>query len=137
MSEHLEDFLGSLSQEQKDRLLQMLGDSQSSPEPKQPETKSVAREPEQDFTMKIKKEGEEEGKVTGVPVNEMPRFNKFVDDGTEHKDKQNETPSLSLTERKRPPFKKVSQLCSRCNQTFDVHPQFARDFYICDKCLKR
>ena len=86
--------------------------------------------------MKIKKDGDT-GRVAGVPVNEMARFNKFSDDGSDHKDNNNTTPEIALSERRRPPFKKVSQLCTRCSKTFDVHPHFARDFYICDSCLKK
>ena len=49
----------------------------------------------------------------------------------------NRTPEAPLTERRRPKFKKVSQFCERCKTTFEVHPQFARDFFVCDKCLRR
>jgi len=135
-SEHLQDFLGTLSPEQKEELMKALSTS-STEKPSTPKETNSTRETQDDFTMKIKKQGEDVGRVTGVPVNEMPRFNKFSDDGTEHTDANNTTPKVALTERKRPPFKKVSQLCTRCNKTFSVHPQFARDFYICDSCLKK
>tara|TARA_R110000824_G_scaffold218372_1_gene404951 strand:- start:3040 stop:3462 length:423 start_codon:yes stop_codon:yes gene_type:complete len=138
-SEHLQDFLGNLSAEQKEELIRALKKSEP-PAPKQekeqpPPVKSL-KEPQEDFTMKIKKDGDT-GRVAGVPVNEMARFNKFSDDGSDHKDNNNTTPEIALSERRRPPFKKVSQLCTRCSKTFDVHPHFARDFYICDSCLKK
>ena len=60
----------------------------------------------------------------------------FTDDRTEHKDQQNKTPEVALSERKRKPVKMVSQLCSACNTTFEVHPTHKRDFFTCDKCLK-
>lgn len=69
------------------------------------------------------------------PVEVKLRENKFVDKGLEHKDV--ETPSVELTERRRRPFKKVEQTCSRCNKSVEVHPQHARDFFVCDRCLRR
>ena len=134
-SEHLQDFLGSLSSEQKEELIKALTAPKEEEEQAPPVVKPL-KEPQEDFTMKIKKDGDT-GRVAGVPVNEMARFNKFSDDGSEHKDNNNATPEIALSERRRPPFKKVSQLCTRCNKTFDVHPQFVRDFYICDSCLKK
>ena len=89
-----------------------------------------------EFLSPIKKENED-GRVAGVSVNRMPRENKFVDRGTEHKDEQNATPEVELTARKRPAFKKIKQICTRCNEVFETHPQFKRDFYICDRCLKK
>ena len=65
------------------------------------------------------------------------RVNKFVDDGREHKDKMNTTPDVAITERSRPKFQKVIQLCTRCDKKFEVHPSFVRDFFVCDKCLRR
>lgn len=135
MSEHIQDILGSLSDEQKHELIKALT-KDTKPEPKEVKKERVAREPEETFTTKIKSE-DEDGRVAGVPVNEMPRMNTFVDDGSEHKDKKNTTPDVPHSERKRPAFKKVSQTCTRCNKVFEVHPQFTRDFYICDPCLKR
>jgi len=65
------------------------------------------------------------------------RVNKFVDNGTEHKDKINETPNITRTERTRPKFSKVVQVCTRCNKEVEIHPSFKRDFFVCDKCLRR
>lgn len=65
------------------------------------------------------------------------RVNKFVDNGTEHKDPMNETPEITRTERSRPKFSKVVQVCTRCNKEVEIHPSFKRDFFVCDKCLRR
>jgi hypothetical protein len=65
------------------------------------------------------------------------RVNKFVDDGTEHKDAMNKTPEITRTERSRPKFSKVVQVCTRCNKEVEIHPSFKRDFFVCDRCLKR
>ena len=71
------------------------------------------------------------------PVSVEQRQNKFVDDGTEHKDEANKTPEIKATERRRPTFKKVDQTCTRCSKSVEVHPQHAREFYVCDRCLRR
>lgn len=65
------------------------------------------------------------------------RVNKFVDTGTEHKDAINETPEITKTERSRPKFSKTAQTCTRCNKEVEVHPSFKREFFVCDKCLRR
>lgn len=78
-----------------------------------------------------------ENNVTGVPVNKMPRSNSFLDNGDEHKDESNHTPTIQPAERRRPKFTKVQQVCSTCKNTVEVHPQHAREYYKCDKCLRR
>jgi hypothetical protein len=126
------DFVKNLSKEQKQRLIEkLIGE----PEP-EPKTKPTPKTQDGSFTTSIKKD-KQEGEIFGVPVTEMPRFNKFEDDGSDHKDKQNATPDVELTERRRPPFKKITQTCTRCDNTVETHPQFYREFYICDRCLKK
>jgi len=133
------DFVNDLSEEQKQKLIEKLTEE---PEPKKEVEKPFSAVSHSQLmkhgpiTTEIKKT-KQEGQVTGVPVNEMPRFNKFTDDGAEHKDDQNTTPNVELTERSRKPFKTIKQTCTRCDKTLETHPQFHREFYICDRCLKR
>ena len=122
MSEDLQDILGSLSDDQKKELIKALT---AEVKPKKVEPKREARKPEETFTTNIKS-SDEKGRVAGVPVS-----------GTEHQDEKNTTPDVSHSERKRPAFKRVDQTCTRCNKSYEIHPQFARDFYICDSCLKK
>jgi len=144
MSEHLEDFLGSLSPEQKQELIKALTNDSTKPEPEpEPEPEKPKENlshsrlmQEGNYTTQIQK-NKTEGEVMGVPVNEMPRFNKFEDDGTEHKDQINKTPEVDLTERRREPYKDIEQTCTRCNKSIKTHPQHHREFFICDRCLKR
>tara|TARA_Y100000385_G_scaffold264323_1_gene297595 strand:+ start:774 stop:1196 length:423 start_codon:yes stop_codon:yes gene_type:complete len=70
------------------------------------------------------------------PLEVKKRENLYQDTG-EHKDKNNQTPQVELTERRRPVFKKVDQTCQRCNKVVKVNPSFARDFFTCDSCLRR
>tara|TARA_R110000824_G_scaffold124116_1_gene282327 strand:+ start:474 stop:869 length:396 start_codon:yes stop_codon:yes gene_type:complete len=81
-----------------------------------------------DFTMKESK--------TGAKPTKMKMVNTFVDDGTEHKDRQNETPEVEPTERKRGPTNKVEQSCQSCSAKVKVHPLHSREFFVCDKCLR-
>ncbi len=129
-------LIESLSDEQKaeliDKILNLNVKSDDS-SVKQEEAKSPEQEREDGLFVMNKGSGQ----VNKIPVTEGKRFNKFRDDGTEHQDENNRTPEAPLTERRRPKFKKVSQFCERCKTTFEVHPQFARDFFVCDKCLRR
>jgi hypothetical protein len=70
------------------------------------------------------------------PLEVRQRENLYQDTG-EHKDKNNKTPEIELTERRRPSFKKVEQTCQRCTKSVLVNPSFARDFFTCDSCLRR
>jgi hypothetical protein len=69
------------------------------------------------------------------PLEVKQRVNTFVDDQQEHKDI--ETPTVKLTERRRKPFEKVEQKCSRCGTVVMIHPKHAREFFKCDSCLRR
>ena len=40
-------------------------------------------------------------------------------------------------ERKRKEYKTRNVTCSQCNKSFDVNPMFARENYICDRCISR
>lgn len=92
--------------------------------------KQEARAPD-DFTMTRDKP-----KPSSTQIEVKQRVNLFTDDGTEHKDEQNKTPDISLTERKRKPTQMVSQVCQACNNSVEVHPTHKRDFFTCDKCLR-
>ena len=92
--------------------------------------KEEARAPD-DFTMTRDKP-----KPSSTQVEVKQRVNLFTDDGTEHKDEQNKTPEITLTERKRKPTQMVSQVCQACNNSVEVHPTHRRDFFTCDKCLR-
>lgn len=127
-------FVKNLSEDQKKELLTTL--KTSTDNDKQIVPKLVPKINDGSFTTSIKTDPTD-GKAFGVPVTEMPRFNTFKDDGSDHKNKDNTTPDIELTERKRLPFKKITQTCTRCKGSVETHPQFYRDFYICDRCLKK
>lgn len=137
----MKEFIESLSTEQKQKLMEaLMGEMQEKPveQPKEPEAKpDFVRQNQfnEDFTMLQKQEKDEIKR--GVPVNETKKTNLFVDDGSEFKGEEFKTPSVSLTERKRAAPKKVDQTCQRCNKSFNVHQAHAREFFVCDKCLRR
>ena len=117
-----------LTPEQKQELAASLLAEDKPKEAKPPE--SVNRDVD-DFTMTRDKP-----KPSSTQVEVKQRVNLFTDDGTEHRDEQNKTPDITPTERKRKPVKMVSQFCAACNSSVEVHPQHARDFFTCDKCLR-
>tara|TARA_R110000824_G_scaffold50464_1_gene140884 strand:+ start:691 stop:1119 length:429 start_codon:yes stop_codon:yes gene_type:complete len=84
-----------------------------------------------DFTMT-----KDKANPNSTQVEVKKRVNLFSDDGTEHKDPLNKTPEVTPTERKRPPIKNVSQTCSSCGKSLEVHPAHKRENFICDKCLR-
>ena len=87
-----------------------------------------------DYLFTIKQKTDEPTSTT--PVNDVKeRVNLFEDDGSLAKDIT--TPDFTPTQRNRKPYKPVDQFCNRCNTTFKVHPSHTRDFYICEKCLKK
>ena len=143
----LDKFIESLSDEQKQALIDSLSDQLTDREPTEnPEKKSprelmnehndslkkeTVRNVDLDFTVKR----ETDNQKTRIPVTETKRFNTFKDDGTEAKGEEFNTPNIKPTERRRPPVKRVVQKCSKCDKTVEVHPTHARDWFICDKCI--
>lgn len=133
-NEIVSKLLESLSPEQQAELVQQLLQKQTTTKS---ETQSYKRNPpnkDKDESLFVMKQ--ETSKVRKSPVTEGKRFNKFTDSG-EHRDEANKTPPVKLTERRRPSFQLVEQTCTRCSKKVQVHPQHARDFYVCDSCLRR
>ena len=129
MTEDLvQKMLQLLTPEQKQELAASLLQEDKQEEVAPPKAdKTVA----DDFTMTRDKP-----KPRSTQIELKKRVNLFTDDGTEHKDEQNKTPDIPLTERKRKPTQMVSQVCQACNNSVEVHPTHRRDFFTCDKCLR-
>lgn len=129
MTEDLvQKMLQLLTPEQRQELAASLLQEDKQEKTTAPKVESVVSN---DFTMTRDKP-----KPSSTQVEVKQRVNLFSDDGTEHKDEQNKTPDVTPTERKRKPAKMVSQFCAACNSSVEVHPQHARDFFTCDKCLR-
>ena len=136
----LDEFIKSLSAEQKQALLESINESlgvenlKSEPQKKPKPVKVVkSKLKDQDLDFTINRSDNEV--KTKKPVTETKRFNSFVDDGTEAKGEEFKTPDVRLTERRRPPVKKVSQKCSKCGKSVEVHPTHAREFFVCSSCI--
>ncbi len=84
----------------------------------------------------MRKSQAQETSAENIPVNMSPKFNTFEDEG-EHRDVENSTPEVDITPRSRPKFKKIYQKCYKCDSATLVHPSFARDYYVCDRCSRR
>ena len=102
-----------------------------------PEEKPAPLSELEDFTMPKKEGAIKTGRSQGEAINTTQRTNSFVDDGTEHKDLENSTPAVKLTERARTPFRKIDQVCQRCSKKVSVHPAHKREYYICDDCIRK
>ena len=136
-----DEFIESLSKEQKAELMKALSPQNKSDRGDLEENKKSNPPPPKrsnqdttEFTMNIVTEDNDVRKV-GVPVNLTNKTNTFVDTGKEAKGEEFETPKIKLTERRRPALKNISQLCKKCNKDFKVHPTHAREFFVCDKCV--
>jgi uncharacterized membrane-anchored protein YjiN (DUF445 family) len=140
MNELMQKLLETLTEEQKQTLLESIMNSIAKTSDKKEEKPVYKRVPpkqtdKNDSDLFIMKQ--ENKKLKKQPVTDRQRFNKFKDTGSEHKDEINQTPNVELTERRRPAYKKIKQTCTRCNKTVEVHQQHARDFFVCDSCLRR
>ena len=136
----MEDFLKSLSREQKQKMIQMLMDdtpeeseftvSSSSDDDSDihsdpPENKVAARVND-DFTVSRKEQQNGRQAVRA-------RKNRWVDDGIEHMDI--ETPNVKRTARNRSKPGKKRVECHVCGKTFSINPALAfGEYHRCNKC---
>ena len=122
-------LLDVLTPEQKQQLMNSLSEDEAEEKPVKP-VQPVQKVDEQFSEFSMNKVNDKLPR----PVERKQRVNQFVDDGSEHNDIT--TPKVSRTERRRPAFKKTEQTCSRCGKIVEVHPQHAREFFVCDRCLR-
>lgn len=136
----MEDFLKSLSAEQKQKMIQMLMDdtpeesefsASSSPDDdsighSDPPENNVAAMVNDDFTVSRKEQQNGRQAVRA-------RKNRWEDDGTEHMDI--ETPDVKRTARNRSKPRKKRVECHVCGKTFSVNPALAfGEYHRCNKC---
>ena len=136
----MEDFLKSLSPEQKQKMIQMLmddtpeeseftvsssSDDDSDNHSDPPENK-VATRVNDDFT--VSRKGQKNGRQAV-----RARKNRWVDDGIEHMDI--ETPKVKRTARNRSKPGKKRVECHVCGKTFSINPALAfGEYHRCNKC---
>ena len=136
----MEDFLKSLSPEQKQKMIQMLmddtleeseftvsssSDDDSDNHSDPPENKVAARVND-DFTVSRKEQQNGRQAVRA-------RKNRWVDDGIEHMDI--ETPNVKRTARSRSTPGKKRVECHVCGKTFSINPALAfGEYHRCNKC---
>ena len=136
----MEDFLKSLSAEQKQKMIQMLmddtleeseftvsssSDDDSDNHSDPPENKVAARVND-DFTVSRKEQQNGRQAVRA-------RKNRWVDDGIEHMDI--ETPNVKRTARNRSKPGKKRVECHVCGKTFSINPALAfGEYHRCNKC---
>lgn len=147
----MDDFMRSLSDQQKAMFMKALQDS-GTPEPAE---EDIDMNPEWTTTMPphIKEEFEKAELEAEEPAPE-PEFamgkrskrktpvkskgvNQFVDSG-ECKSAESATPEFTPTERRRKPPKKVTVACSVCGNKFSVDPRYVSgEYHRCEKCVGR
>ena len=128
-SEHVKNLLKKAIETNDEELI-ALASSLMADEDKPTPAQKVDNNSEFIFTMP---KSQQENK-RGTPVNEVrQRVNIFQDDGVEAKDIT--TPDIKPTERKRPKFQPIDQVCQKCNKIFKTHPAHKRDFFVCDRCI--
>lgn len=128
-SEHVKNLLKKAIETNDEELI-ALASSLMTDEDKPTQAQKVDNSSDFIFTMP---KSQQENK-RGTPVNEVrQRVNIFQDDGIEAKDIT--TPDIKPTERKRPKFQAIDQVCQKCNKIFKTHPTHKRDFFVCDRCI--
>ena len=136
----MEDFLKSLSAEQKQKMIQMLMDDtpeeseftvssspdDDSPDHSDPPKNKVAARVNDDFTVSRKEQQNGRQAVSA-------RKNRWTDDGIEHMDI--ETPDVKRTARNRSKPGKNRVECHVCGKTFSINPALAfGEYHRCNKC---
>tara|TARA_Y100000592_G_C5425114_1_gene295285 strand:- start:242 stop:628 length:387 start_codon:yes stop_codon:yes gene_type:complete len=122
----MEDFVKTLSDEQKQALVQALSgevkEQVNQPEP----TETV----EEDFTMKKTRSSlKTDSRRQAIKA----KKNTWTDNRAEHTDI--ETPKITKTPRNRKPVQKKEVQCKSCGKSFKVHPSVLfGEFYRCDRC---
>jgi hypothetical protein len=128
-TEHIKNLLKKAIETNDEELIALASSLMSETE-KTPSAQKIDNNSEFIFTMP---KSQQENK-RGTPVNAIKtRVNSFQDDGVEAKDIT--TPDIKPTERKRPRFQPIQQVCQKCNRSVQTHPTHKRDFFICDKCI--
>ena len=131
----MEDFVKTLSDEQRKALLDALSDKDSLsnklvPEKVNKQTKKIISE---NFIAETKQEFKSQTHRRREPV--RARENCWEDTG-EFRDI--ETPEVERTPRRRPPPKKVDLECSSCGKSFKVDSRFIYgEYYRCNRCASR
>jgi len=125
----MEEFVNTLSDEQKKALLDALSDKDKLVAEKvNKQTKRIVSE---NFIVETKQESiNSQTNRRREPV--RARENRWEDTG-EFRDV--ETPDVERTPRKRPPPKKVDVECSSCGKSFKVDSRFVfGEYYRCNRC---
>jgi lipopolysaccharide export LptBFGC system permease protein LptF len=137
----MNDFINTLSEEQKKVLLEALLDNSPTLESVPQTTKQESIKHIQssvptagtndDFVMKRQDNSSNVRRKEAVRA----RKNEWVDTGEFH---DIETPKGDRTPRKRPPHKKLEVECHVCGKTFKEDPRYVHgEYYRCNRCTGR
>jgi hypothetical protein len=124
-------LLDSLSESQGDSVVESLPTVKTIKKTRKEKAVEVNRVEVDQFVMQPAKASRKKRE----PIKIQKRVNQFQDDGTLANDEDNVTPKIKPTQRDRPKFEKINQVCEYCKTPNKVHPAHVREFYICDLCL--
>ena len=148
----MDDFMRSLSDQQKAMFMKALQDSGTPPE-----VEATGNEDDSEWTTTMPPHIREEFEAAEAAEEEVapePEFamgkrtkrktpvkskgvNQFVDSG-ECKSDESATPEFTPTERRRKPPKKVTVACSVCGAKVSVDPRYVSgEYHRCEKCVGR
>lgn len=126
----MEDFVKTLTDEQKQALLNALSDTNSIVNQFVPQEVNKQTE---NFVTKTKNNETKTNRPRREQV--RGRENRWEDTG-EFRDI--ETPEVERTPRRRPPPKKIDVECSHCGKSFKVDSRFVYgEYYRCNRCVSR
>lgn len=130
---NFEQFVNSLTEEQKNALMSALSTKPNNAEPQQEiEKKQIQNSPRrvvgEDFKITSTREENFRGKI---PV--RAKKNEWQDNYEEHRDIY--TPKIDRTPRNREKSKKVEIECHICGKTFYIDPRFVYgEYQRCNRC---
>lgn len=128
----MEDFVKTLSNEQKQALLDALSDTNSVTNKFVPKevNKKTKKEISESFIRNTKRDQNAENNKRREPV--RARENQWEDTG---EFREVETPAFERTPRRRQPPKKIDMECASCGKSFKVDSRFVYgEYYRCNKC---
>ncbi len=125
----MNEFIKTLTEEQKRALLKALSGGSFDPEVPNQHEEPISEAVDGDFTMK-QKDSLTSRRRSPVKAGE----NQWTDQG-ECRGKDVETPKIKPTPRNRKPPRKKSVTCHVCGKSTKVNANFVHgEFYRCDKC---
>lgn len=86
---------------------------------------------------KLENMGDEQTKNKRQSGNKFDTMTDLLGDAAKENGFDKINDNIKPCERNRPAFSYKNVTCRECNRSMDVHPMFAKENYVCDKCVGR